>query len=75
MLRDGREGDIVSVDGEPPIELPTDAGTTRWAAPAKLRCTATAIRIVNAMPYVVDAPVGVSAPSISHCWIPEGASR
>lgn len=50
---------IVSIDGDPPIECRLTLGPPEGHDAGDAAMTATAMRVVNAIPYVVDAPPGL----------------
>ena len=49
----------VAIEGEPGIELRMTLGEPEGHAAGKSAMTATAVRVVNAIPYVVAAPPGL----------------
>ena len=50
---------IVAIDGDPPIECRLTLGPPEGYDAGEAAMTATAMRVVNAVPYVVDAAPGL----------------
>jgi hypothetical protein len=49
----------VDIDGDPDIHCAMTLGDSRGHGAGRAAMTATAMRVVNAIPYIVDAPVGL----------------